>query len=131
MSLIDKAREARERAFAGEPSAVTLAAALEDALAAEARELLSEFGPDHSTDGVPSPAESGYVSSVWVERRRRRELATRQARSGPYVTGPFYDRQDRLARVLRHEPARWPPSGCRVSGMRHTLDSVAGPKRLD
>jgi hypothetical protein len=41
---------------------------LEAAETAEAQEQLSEFQPESDVAGIPSPAESGFVSEIHIER---------------------------------------------------------------
>ena len=65
--LADRARDAREVADAtGNPADIALADALEAALAAECRELLSDVGTDRSTDGIPTAGEAGFVTEVKI-----------------------------------------------------------------
>jgi hypothetical protein len=65
--LNDAAKEAREHTdTCTDPSCHALANALETAETAEAQEQLSEFQPEHDVEGIPSPAESGFVSEIHI-----------------------------------------------------------------
>ena len=67
--LTDAAKAAREHADGCiNPACHGAANALEDAVAAEAREQLSELAPDHGTEGIPTPQEAGYVTEVRIPR---------------------------------------------------------------
>lgn len=67
MSLTARTREAREHADrTGDPGDEALAAALESALAADARELLSELRPDRDATGLPTPSQAGFVAEMRI-----------------------------------------------------------------
>jgi hypothetical protein len=70
MSLSDKAREARAHADGcTNPSCHAVAAALEGALHAAAREQLAGLEPEQADpSGIPDPREAGYPSNIRIER---------------------------------------------------------------
>jgi hypothetical protein len=71
VSLVNKVREAEAKASAScDPSDWAVYHALSAALRAESDELLNAAMPRETPDlsGLPSPAESGFVSEVRIHR---------------------------------------------------------------
>ncbi|HEX3284357.1 MAG TPA: hypothetical protein VHT50_06780 [Mycobacterium sp.] len=67
--LSDAARDARAAADVSlDPALHRVAAALEDAVAAAAREQLSELQPEPDLSGIPTPEEAGFVAEVPIPK---------------------------------------------------------------